>query len=211
MPAGQVNRERLLRCWNKESASYDKQMQFFERMFAPDCREWVCTQAAGDTLEVAIGTGLNLPHYGADLRLTGIDFSPAMLDHARQRAEQLGKTVELREADAHALPFAPASFDTVVCTYGLCAIPDDSRAISEMSRVLRPGGLLLLADHVASAAWPIRALQRIADVFSVPLQGEHFLRRPLNLVRAEGLDVERSERFKLGVIERVAARKPRPA
>jgi ubiquinone/menaquinone biosynthesis C-methylase UbiE len=211
MPAGQVNRERLLRCWNKESASYDKQMQFFERMLAPDSREWVCRQATGDTLEVAIGTGLNLPHYSADIQLTGIDFSPAMLDLARRRAAQLGKTVDLREADAHALPFPAASFDTVVCTFGLCAIPDDSRAVSEMSRVLRPGGLLLLADHVASTAWPIRAVQRVAEVFTVPLQGEHFMRRPVNLVRAEGFDVERTERFKLGVIERVAARRPHPA
>jgi len=211
MPAGQVNRERLLRYWNKESKSYDKQMQFFERMLAPDSREWVCSQASGDTLEVAIGTGLNLAHYGEGVQLTGVDFSPAMLDLARRRAAQLGRTVELREANAHALPFAAGSFDTVVCTFGLCAIPDDSRAVGEMGRVLRPGGLLLLADHIASTAWPIRAVQRVAEVFTVPLQGEHFLRRPLNLVRAEGLDIERSERFKLGTIERVAARKPSAA
>ena len=211
MPAGQVNRERLLRYWNKESKSYDKQMQFFERMLAPDSREWVCSQASGDTLEVAIGTGLNLAHYGEGVQLTGVDFSPSMLDLARRRAAQLGRTVELREANAHALPFAAGSFDTVVCTFGLCAIPDDSRAVGEMGRVLRPGGLLLLADHIASTAWPIRAVQRVAEVFTVPLQGEHFLRRPLNLVRAEGLDIERSERFKLGTIERVAARKPSAA
>jgi ubiquinone/menaquinone biosynthesis C-methylase UbiE len=208
MPAGQVNRDRFRRYWDKESASYDKQMQFFERLLAPDGRTWVCRQAAGDTLEVAIGTGLNLPHYGADVRLTGVDFSPAMLDLARRRATELGRSVDLREADARALPFAAASFDTVVCTYGLCAIPDDSRAVSEMSRVLRPGGLLLLADHVAGAAWPTRAVQRIFEVFTVPLQGEHFLRRPLRLVQAEGLDIEQRERFKLGMIERLAARKP---
>jgi ubiquinone/menaquinone biosynthesis C-methylase UbiE len=208
MPAGQVNRERLLRYWNKESASYDKQMQFFERLLAPDSRQWVCRLASGNTLEVAVGTGLNLPHYAENVQLTGIDFSPAMLDRARQRAEQLRRTVDLREADAHALPFPAASFDTVVCTFGLCAIPDDSRAVSEMNRVLRPGGLLLLADHIVSTAWPIRAVQRTAEVFTVPLQGEHFRRRPLNLVRAEGLDIERNERFKLGTIERLAARKP---
>jgi ubiquinone/menaquinone biosynthesis C-methylase UbiE len=208
MPAGEVNRDRFRRYWDKESASYDKQMQFFERMLAPDSRTWVCGQAVGDTLEVAVGTGLNLRHYAADVRLTAIDFSPAMLDLARRRAEQLGRHVDFREADASALPFAAASFDTVVCTYGLCAIPDDSRAVSEMNRVLRPGGLLLLADHVAGAAWPTRAVQRIFEVFTVPLQGEHFLRRPLRLVQAEGLDVEQRERFKLGMIERLAARKP---
>ena len=207
MPAEDESRDRWRRYWDKESATYDKQMQFFLRLLGPDSREWVCGRAAGDTLEVAIGTGLNLPHYAADVRLTGVDFSPAMLDLARRRAEQLGRPVDLREADASALPFTPASFDTVVCTYGLCAIPDDSRAVSEMNRVLRPGGLLLLADHVAGTAWPTRSVQRVFELFTVPLQGEHFLRRPLRLVEAEGLDIEHSERSKLGMMERLAARK----
>lgn len=203
-----MDRDRFRRYWDKESASYDKQMQFFERLLAPDSRAWVCGQAAGVTLEVAIGTGLNLPYYADEVRLTGVDFSPAMLALARSRAARLGRQVDLREADAQQLPFAADSFDTVVCTYGLCAIPDDGRAVREMSRVLRPGGLLLLADHIAGAAWPMRTVQRLVEVVTVPLQGEHFLRRPLHLVQAEGFDVERRDRFKLGLIERLAARKP---
>jgi ubiquinone/menaquinone biosynthesis C-methylase UbiE len=99
----------------------------------------------------------------------------------------------------------------VVCTFSLCAIPDEPRAISEMTRVLRPRGLLLLADHIAGAAWPVRAIQRALEVVTVPLQGEHFLRRPLRQVQAEGLDIERRDRFKLGLVERLAARKSAPA
>ena len=207
MPAKQQGADRFRRYWDKEAASYDKQMQFFERLFSPDSRTWICAQATGKTLEVAVGTGLNLPFYPGDVQLTGVDFSPAMLNLARRRAEQLGRVIDLREADAHELPFPDASFDTVVCTYGLCAIPDDSRAVSEMKRVLRPGGLLLLVDHIAGGAWPTRAVQRLLEVVTVPLQGEHFLRRPLHRVRAEGLNVEQCERFKLGVIERLAARR----
>jgi ubiquinone/menaquinone biosynthesis C-methylase UbiE len=208
MPARDHGADRFRRYWNKEAASYDKQMQFFERLLSPDSRAWVCGQATGNTLEVAVGTGLNLPFYPADVQLTGVDFSPGMLSRARQRAEQLGRVIDLREADAHELPFPDASFDTVVCTYGLCAIPDTNRAVSEMNRVLRPGGLLLLVDHIAGGAWPTRAVQRLLEVVTVPLQGEHFLRRPLHQVRAEGLSVERCERFKLGLIERLAARRP---
>jgi ubiquinone/menaquinone biosynthesis C-methylase UbiE len=208
MPAREHGADRFRRYWNKEAASYDKQMQFFERLLSPDSRAWVCAQATGNTLEVAVGTGLNLPFYPADVQLTGVDFSPGMLSRARQRAEQLGRVIDLREADAHELPFPDASFDTVVCTYGLCAIPDESRAVSEMKRVLRPGGLLLLVDHIAGGAWPTRAVQRLLEAVTVPLQGEHFLRRPLHQVRAEGLSVERCERFKLGLIERLAARRP---
>ena len=201
-------RDRWRRYWNKEAASYDKTMKFADRLFFGDSRAWVCTQAAGRTLEVAIGTGLNLPFYPSAVELTGIDFSPAMLDLARRRAGELGRAAELQQADAMALPFPDSSFDTVVCTFGLCAIPDDRRAVSEMNRVLRPGGLLLLADHIAGAYWPLRAVQRVAEIVTVPLQGEHFLRRPLRQVEAEGLDVVRRERFKLGTVERLTARKP---
>lgn len=77
-----------------------------------------------------------------------------------------------------------------------------------MNRVLRPGGLLLLADHIAGAAWPVRAVQRILEGVTVSLHGEHFLRRPLHTVQAEGFEIERRERFKLGLVERLAARKP---
>src|SRR6266851_8374007 len=142
MTADQARRDRWRRYWDKHSASYDKQMRFFDRVLFGDSRAWVCSQATGDTLEVGIGTGLNLPLYPAGITLTGIDISPAMLKIAADRARQLGREAGLREADAHNLPFPSTTFDTVVSTFSLCAIPDHQRAIAEIHRVLRPGGLL---------------------------------------------------------------------
>jgi ubiquinone/menaquinone biosynthesis C-methylase UbiE len=208
MQADHLSLDRRRRYWDRHAAGYDRQMQRAERYFLGDSRSWVCSQAAGRTLEVAIGTGLNLTFYPANVELVGVDLSPAMLTRARQRAADLGRTVDLREADALALPFPDASFDTVVCSFGLCAVSDDGRAVAEAVRVLRPGGLLLLADHIEGRAWPVRAIQRLVEVFSVPLQGEHALRRPLRHVEAEGLEVVRRERFKLGLVERLAAQKP---
>ncbi len=200
--------ERWRRYWDKHSATYDREMGFFDRRLFADTRAWLCSRARGEVLEVAIGTGLNLPHYPHGVRLTGIEFSPAMLELARRRAAELGLQVDLRDGDAHRLGFPDTSFDTVVCTFSLCAIPDERRAIAEMVRVLRPGGLLLLADHVAGSAWPVRAVQRLLEVVTVPLGGEHFLRRPLEGVQAAGLVIEAHDRFKLGIVERLAARKP---
>ncbi len=105
MPATTAESAKLRRYWDKHAPRYDQQMQFFERRLFGDTRAWVCSQASGDTLEVAIGTGLNLGFYPDDVRLVGVDFSPAML----QRARELGRTVELREGDAHALEFPDAS------------------------------------------------------------------------------------------------------
>jgi ubiquinone/menaquinone biosynthesis C-methylase UbiE len=151
--------ERLRRYWDKHARSYDRQMAFWERRLFADRRQWVCPQASGEVLEVAIGTGRNLPLYPQGIRLTGIDFSPQMLQLARRRAEQLGRQVELRLGDAQALELPDACFDTVVCTLSLCAIPDQRQAIAEMRRVLRPGGRLLLLDHVAAAPRLGRAIQ----------------------------------------------------
>jgi ubiquinone/menaquinone biosynthesis C-methylase UbiE len=117
----------------------------------------------------------------------------------------------LLQADAHELPFDDESFDTVVCTFGLCAIPDHTRAITEMTRVLRRGGRLILVDHVESTSRVARAVQRGLETFTIPLGGEHFLRRPLNNVSAAGFDIENVQRFKLGLVERLVARKPNAA
>ncbi len=142
---------RRRRAWDKQAASYDKRIGWFERrMFGEEHRPWAARRARGDVLEVAVGTGLNLPFYAPDVRLTGIDISPSMLDLARQRAADLGRAVDLREGDAHALAFPGASFDTVVCTLSLCNIPDPDRAIAEMKRVLRQDGRLVLVDHIRS-------------------------------------------------------------
>ncbi len=200
--------QRLRRYWDKTARNYDKQIAFWERRLFGDGRQWVCAQATGEVLEVAIGTGRNLPYYPEGIRLTGIEFSPAMLDLARRRADELGLQVDLCVGDAQALDLPDASFDTVVCTLSLCAIPDDRRAVAEMWRVLRPGGRLLLLDHVAGAPRWVRAVQWLMELVTRPLQEEHMLRRPLLQVQAQGFQVERRERSKLGVVERLAARKP---
>jgi ubiquinone/menaquinone biosynthesis C-methylase UbiE len=141
--AGEQNRDRWRRYWDKTSPTYDKQMRFYERVLLADSRSWVCEQATGDTLEVAIGTGLYLPLYPAGVELTGIDFSPAMLGVAQTRASQLGRTVDLLDADSQALPFPAASFDAVVCTFALCAIPDERRG-----HELRPAAARHLPRHL---------------------------------------------------------------
>lgn len=201
--------DRVRRHWDRQSAGYDQKMGRAERLFG-DTRSWVCRQATGEVLEVAVGTGLNLGLYPAHVRVTGMDLSPAMLDVAGERAVTLGREVDLRVGDAQRLEFDDATFDSVVCTFGLCAVPDDRGAVGEMVRVLRPGGLLLLADHVVSTSAPLRMLQAVAELYSVRVENEHFRRRPIQHVLAAGLDIEGHDRFTKGIVERLAARKPAP-
>ncbi len=197
--------------WDKQAGRYDREMDRWDRRLFGDSRPWVCGRAVGDVLEVAVGTGRNLPFYPDGVRLTGVDWSPAMLGIARARAAALGREADLRPGDAQALDFPDGSFDTVVCAVGLCAIPDDRRAITELARVLRPGGRLLLVDHVAASARALRAAQWLYERISIPLAGEHFRRRPLTHVRELGFLIEETQRLKLGIVERVCARKAKLA
>jgi ubiquinone/menaquinone biosynthesis C-methylase UbiE len=200
--------DRLVRCWDRQADRYDSRTARLERRFIVASRHWICSRVQGTTLEVAVGTGANLPHYPADVELTGVDWSEAMLDVARRRAEQLRRPARLLRADAGALPFPDASFDTVVSTFALCCVPDVRAALVEALRVLRPDGRLLLADHVASSCPPVRAVQHLIDLVTVPLQGEHYARRPRLTLEALGASVVESERAVLGAVEHLHARRP---
>ena len=203
-----TEKERIRGIYERDADGYDRQMGFFERLLFRGNREWVCSRAQGKTLEVAAGNGRNLPFYREGIELTTIEFSPAMLDLARQRAAELDRKVDQQEGDAENLTFEDNSFDTVICTYGLCTIPDDQKAVSEMARVLRPGGRLLLAEHVRSPRRGIRRGQRLLEPLMIRLEGDHLLREPLDHVQREGLVVEELERSKLGIVELLSARKP---
>jgi ubiquinone/menaquinone biosynthesis C-methylase UbiE len=200
--------ERVRAFYRQYAPRYDQQAAWYDRVLLGDGRAWACTQSRGAVLEIAIGTGRNLPYYPHDRRLTGIDLTPAMLTLARDRARDLRVAVALLVADAQALPFAAASFDSVVCTLGLNAIPDDRAAVAEMSRVLRPGGRLVLVGHVASPYRVVRAVQRRIEKLLLPVAGDHQTRQPRPLLLEAGFIIERDERSRLGIIQRLAAAKP---
>lgn len=196
------------RVWDRAAPAYDTQIAFFDRFLFAGGREWIGARARGAVLEVGIGTGRNLAHYPPGVDLSAIDLSPAMLEIARDRAVELGLSVDLREEDAARLPWKDASFDTVVSALCLCSVPDAATAIAEMYRVLKPGGHVLLLDHVVGSTTVLRGLQWLVERVTIPLAGEHFTRRQLPLVLETGFTVVESERLKFGSVERIDAVKP---
>jgi ubiquinone/menaquinone biosynthesis C-methylase UbiE len=196
------------RLQDRNAPHYDRQIAVFERLFLGDGRRWVGARVRGEVLEIAVGSGRNLPWYPADAAVAGVELSERLLAIARRRAEKLGRRADLRLGDAQALEFPDESFDTVVCTLSLCTIPDPARAISEARRVLRPGGQLLLLEHVRSPLRPVRSMQRLLDPITVRIAADHLLREPIDYLAATGFRVEEVEHSKWGIIERVKARKP---
>jgi phosphatidylethanolamine/phosphatidyl-N-methylethanolamine N-methyltransferase len=115
-----------------------------------------------DVLEVGVGTGLALPHYTRDKRITGIDLSKEMLRKARERTRRDGlKHVQaLHEMDAEATSFDDASFDTAVAMFVASVVPNPKRLLAEMRRLVRPGGNILIINHFAAAKGPRWWLER---------------------------------------------------
>jgi ubiquinone/menaquinone biosynthesis C-methylase UbiE len=198
--------QRQMRRYAREAPRYDQGMDFFERRITgPEHREWACSRAIGRTLEVAIGTGLNVAHYPNGVDLTGLDLSPDMLELAEARSKSLGREIELIRADSQDMPFPDETFDTVLSTYALCSVPDDAAAIDEMGRVLRPGGRLILVDHVRSVIWPILWLQWLWELIPRHTSGEYMTRLPGQHVAEPDFEVIERDRLRAGIVERLVA------
>jgi SAM-dependent methyltransferase len=200
--------DRVRDIWRRFAPQYDRQIRFFERFLFEGGREWVCSRARGAVLEIGIGTGRNLRFYPPYVRVTAVDLSPEALEFARRRAGMLGRSVDIQVADAQALDFETGSFDTVVSTLTMCSVPDHHRALSEAARVIRPGGQLIMLEHVRSPGPAVRLGQRLLNPLSVRFVADHLLREPLHAIRRLGLQVVELERLKWGIVERLRAVKP---
>jgi ubiquinone/menaquinone biosynthesis C-methylase UbiE len=207
-PGVEQETERVRAVQDKQAAKYDRQISFFERTLFGDGRAWVCSQASGKVLELACGTARNLPFYRSDVEITGIELSPQMLAIGRKRAQELGHPADLRLGDVQELEFPDESFDTVTCTLGFCTIPDTRSAAAEAFRVLRPGGQLLLLEHVRSAVPIVRGGQRLLEPLAVRFEADHLLREPLEYLPSVGFEIDEVQRSKWGIVERLRALRP---
>jgi SAM-dependent methyltransferase len=145
------------------AALYNPFLSLGEKLGMATLRRDLLADARGAVLEIGAGTGLNLPHYPADLeQLVLAEPGVRMGDHIDLTRAPAGVRASLERAPAEALPFDDASFDTVVSTLVLCTVGDPHQAVAEVARVLRPGGRLLFLEHVrADPGWR-RTLQRRA-------------------------------------------------
>jgi ubiquinone/menaquinone biosynthesis C-methylase UbiE len=173
-----------------------------------ESRRWLAERARGATLEIGVGDWPSLHLYPAHIELTGIDRQPRAVAKAKRTVQRSGRGAAVVEGDAMALDFADASFDTVAFSFSLCGVPEVRGALIEGLRVLRPGGALLMVDHVVSTSTPVRVFQRVAETLTLPMFGEHFTRRPSLAVHELDVELVTVERLGRGMIERVHATKP---
>ena len=159
-------------------------------------RRQILSEATGRTLEIGSGTGINLEHYGpkvTDLVLSEPD--PHMMRLLRRKVSGSGRQAEVVQAPAEDLPFEDASFDTATLVYVLCTVPDPEAALTEIARVLKPGGRLLFIEHVRSPDPGLARWQdRLHGPWKVFANGCHCNRDTAAAIEASALTPSRVER-----------------
>jgi ubiquinone/menaquinone biosynthesis C-methylase UbiE len=189
---------------------FDKQARSYavkrETAVLVDWRRRLLEAAEGQVLELAVGAGANFPYYPPGVRVTAVDFSTGMLEHARKAAARSQLEVQFVCGDIEGLPLPEQGFDTVISTLSLCAYEHPLAVLKKMRRWCRPTGRILLLEHGKSTNRPLSFLQKAADPLMHRMVGCHLTRDIDALVQEAGLRVERTERCWAGMGSLIWAR-----
>jgi ubiquinone/menaquinone biosynthesis C-methylase UbiE len=192
--------------WDRLARHYDV-VEFLSEWYLKPFRKILWSYASGCILEAGAGTGLNIAFYPPGARVTATDLSGAMMQRARERARERKVDVTFEEADLCNLPFADNTFDSAVATFVFCSVPDPVTCLREMGRVTKPGGRILLLDHVRIDGPLIGPLMDRLNRATVRLAGEHINHRMDAFVREAGFEILENGRLGLmGIIQFIVAR-----
>ena len=194
-----------------DARRYDQGMWLLEHARLRDLRRALLAEARGAVLEIGAGTGANLPLYGDGVVVTAVELRPERLAAAARKAHAAGCAADITvvAADAHWLPFPDAAFDTLVATLVFCSVEQPAAVLAELRRVLRPGGRLLLLEHVRGQTPWTRRLTDWLHPLWFALQGEcHLNRETAATVAAAGFRVVHTADHARGLVQTIIADAP---
>ncbi len=189
--------------WDRASATYDLLTRAQDRRHGP-AKARLFAKIRGRTLLVAVGTGNDLKHLPPGSDLVAIDISPQMIAQARTKAGPHGGTIALTLTDTERLAFADESFDTVVTVCTFCSVPNPVRGLREIHRVLKPGGQLLMFEHVRSKIGPFAFLLDLMTGVTRRF-GPDLNRDTVGNVRLAGFRLRREENVYLDIMKIIEA------
>jgi ubiquinone/menaquinone biosynthesis C-methylase UbiE len=189
-------------------------MGWYDRHVLPRLIDAACSQppmaalraryvprATGDVLEIGIGSGLNLIHYSSAVRsITGLDPAVELTARAEERAGRIAPPVSLLRVSGEEIPAPDGRFDSLVCTWTLCSIPNVHAALREMRRVLKPGGQMFFVEHGRAPDPEVQRWQRrLEPIWKKIGGGCHLTRAADELISAAGFRIiERDARYEPG-------------
>lgn len=199
---------RTQRAYDRSAVWYDIQEWLPEKLAFRRWRQRLLELVpGGDVLEVGVGTGRNFAYYEENMHVTAIDLSPKMLRRAEARAKGDAVPVSLLTMDAQALDFPEAQFDAAIATFVFCSVPDPVLGLSEVRRVLKPGGRVFLLEHVLSHKRVLGWLMRHTNGFWRALSGANIARETVANVEAAGFEVVSVENLWLDMVKLIVAEK----
>lgn len=194
--------------YDRRAPVYDLMETFAERLGSGKWRKALWGQVdGGSILEVGVGTGKNFPYYPQNAEVTAVDFSEKMLSRARNKARKQGIKVRLMQMDVQKLNFEDNTFDTVVATFVFCSVPNPLKGLAEVRRVCKPGGRVVLLEHVLSANRTVARLMNLANPVVVRMMGANINRRTVENIAGSGLAIEQVTDLKAGIFKLIEARK----
>ncbi|WP_153464217.1 class I SAM-dependent methyltransferase [Halobacillus sp. SY10] len=191
--------EKIKQRYNRISIVFD----LMDHMIRDQWRENLLKKAYGETLEVGVGTGTNLKYYNDQTNVTGIDFSPNMLQKAKQKVNQLSGHFELLEMDAQNLKFNDDTFDTVVSTCVFCSVPDPIRGLKEIRRVTKPTGQIIMLEHMRSDVEWVGKIMDILNPIGLSIIGANINRRTMDNIEVAGLKITQQEQLMSSIMRRI--------
>lgn len=194
---------------------YDRLAPYFDGMeammegfFFKQRRQRLWSKVNGHhILEVGVGTGKNFDYYPADAKITAVDFSDNMLNQARRKRERKNIPVDLENMDVQRLYYADNSFDTVIASFVFCSVPAPLKGLKELYRVCKPGGQVLLLEHVRSSNPILGKLMDWLNPLVVRLVGANINRNTVKNVKACGFKTVWLDEHSNGLIKLIEARK----
>ncbi len=181
--------KRIRNRYNRTAFYYD----WMDRMISPSLRKRALSYAHGDCLEAGVGTGANLPYYPSGCSVTGIDISPGMLSRAHKKIERASVPIKLLEMDAQNLAFADETFDTVLSACVFCSVPNPVKGLTEMRRVCKKDGTIILLEHVRSDHPVVGKIMDFLNPVSLYLVGSNINRRTMENIQLAGIEAKQVE------------------
>lgn len=181
-----VNTEKIRKRYDRASRFYDLLESPMEAMSLKEWRIKVMEQLYGKVLEVGVGTGKNIAYYPNNLDITAIDFSNKMLDKAKEKAKKYAKEVTLIEMDAQNMNLPDNYFDCVFTTCVFCSVPDPVMGLSEIRRVCKSGGKIIMIEHVRSEKAVLGVLMDLFNPIVVSCYGANINRRTVENIKLAG-------------------------
>ncbi len=181
--------EKVKKKYNRIAPYFDGLEGFLERVFLKQKRQILWDKVKGDdVLEVGVGTGKNFPYYPPDTKVTALDFSQDMLKQARSKRHRNHIAVEIVLMDVQSLCYADNSFDTVIATFVFCSVPKPVKGLQELYRVCKPGGQVLLLEHVLSSNSVKAMMMKLLNPLIATVFGANINRQTVKSVQSCGFE-----------------------